>query len=67
MTIELYGKKTKFNDQMEVVGAEDIVCTVEEAKEQQELSIWWNAWRDRKHGKGWRPLSKKLFMELMED
>ena len=27
--------------------------------------IWWNAWRDVDHGKGWRPLSQKLFNELI--
>ena len=49
-----------------MVGSEEVICTVEEAKEMEELSIWWNAWRDIEHGKTWRPLSEKLFKDLME-
>ena len=67
MSIELFGNKPVIENG-KLVGSESLVLTVEEVEDmpsdERDL-IWWNAWRDVDHGKGWRPLSQKLFNELI--
>ena len=64
--VELYGKEPVIKDGA-LVGSESIILSVLAVENMDPIRrkrIWWNAWRDTEHGKGWRPMSEKLFNDL---